>query len=198
MSGTTARTIAIRLCRATRWWNRDRLLEGDVALKFLTTVLAQPKAKVLLPTEHFSVDGTLPEAWASIKSFRPKDGSGPPPDAGRNGEHDFYGQKHSDETHASTAAPDARLYRKGRGKEAKLAFVGHALMENRNGLIVSAVTTRASGHAERLAALHVMEPHADRPQKVTLVGDKGLEAQNFVVELRELGVTPHVAQNISG
>ena len=101
--------------------NRDRLLEGEVATKFLATVLAQPKVKALLSTEHFSVDGTLLEAWASTKSFRPKDGSGPPPDAGRNGEQDFHGQKRSNETHASTTDPDARLYRKGRGKEAKLA-----------------------------------------------------------------------------
>jgi hypothetical protein len=178
--------------------NRDRLLEGDVALKFLAGVLAQPGVRGLLSTEHFSVDGTLLEAWASTKSFRPKDGSGPPPDTGRNGEQDFYGQKRSNDTHASTTDPDARLYRKGRGKEAKLAFMGHALMENRNGLIVGAVATRASGHAERLAALHLLEPHADRPQKVTLAGDKGFDTQDFVAELREINVTPHVAQNTNG
>ena len=178
--------------------NRDRLLEGDVALKFLATVLAQPRVKALLSTEHFLVDGTLLEAWASTKSFRPKDGSAPPPDAGRNGEQDFHGQKRSNETHASTTDPDARLYRKGRGKEAKLAFMGHALMENRNGLIVGALATRASGHAERMAALHLMEPHADRPQKVTLAGDKGFDTQDFVAELREINVTPHVAQNTNG
>jgi transposase len=178
--------------------NRDRLLEGDVALKFLATVLAQPKVRALLSTEHFSVDGTLLEAWASTKSFRPKDGSAPPPDAGRNGEQDFHGQKRRNETHASTTDPDARLYRKGRGKEAKLAFMGHALMENRHGLIVGAVATRASGHAERLAALHLMEPHADRPQKVTLAGDKGFDTEDFVAELREINVTPHVAQNTNG
>ena len=178
--------------------NRDRLLQGDVALQFLATVLAQPRVKGLLSTEHFSVDGTLLEVWASTKSFRPKDGSAPPPDAGRNGEQDFHGQKRSNETHASTTDPDARLYRKGRGKEAKLAFMGHALMENRNGLIVGAVATRASGHAERLAALHLMEPHADRPQKVTLAGDKGFDTQDFVAELREINVTPHVAQNSNG
>ena len=178
--------------------NRDRLLEGDVALKFLAGVLAQPDVRGLLSTEHFSVDGTLLEAWASTKSFRPKDGSGPPADTGRNGEQDFHGQKRSNDTHASTTDPDARLYRKGRGKEAKLAFMGHALMENRNGLIVGAVATRASGHAERLAALHLLEPHADRPQKVTLAGDKGFDTQDFVAELREINVTPHVAQNTNG
>ena len=178
--------------------NRDRLLEGDVALKFLAVVLAQPRVKALLSTEHFLVDGTLLEAWASTKSFRPKDGSAPPPGAGRNGDQDFHGQKRSNETHASTTDPDARLYRKGRGKEAKLAFMGHALMENRNGLIVGAVATRASGHAERLAALHLMEPHAERPQKVTLAGDKGFDTQDFVAKLREINVTPHVAQNTNG
>jgi transposase len=178
--------------------NRDRLLEGDVALKVLAAVLAQPKVKALLSTEHFSVDGTLLDAWASTKSFRPKDGSAPPPDAGRNGEQDFHGQKRSNDTHASTTDPDARLYRKGLGKEAKLAFMGHALMENRNGLIVGAVATRASGHAERLAALHLVEPHADRPQKITLGGDKGFDTGDFVAELREINVTPHVAQNTSG
>jgi transposase len=143
--------------------NRDRLLAGDIAAKFLATLLAQKPAKALLSTEHFSVDGTLLEAWASTKSFRPKDGSGPPPGAGRNGEQDFHGQKRSNETHASTTDPDARLARKGRGKEAKLCFMGHALMKNRNGLIVGAVATRASGHAERLAAVHLIEPHAERP-----------------------------------
>jgi transposase len=178
--------------------NRDRLLAGDVAMKFLVAVLAQPKVKALLSTEHFSVDGTLLEAWASMKSFRPKDGSGPPPDAGRNGEQDFHGQKRSNETHASTTDPDARLYRKGRGKESKLSFMGHALMENRNGLVVGAVATRASGHAERLAALQLMEPRANRAKNVTLAGGKGFDTQDFVAELREINVTPHVAQNISG
>jgi transposase len=178
--------------------NRDRLLDGDVAVKVLAGVLAQPKVKTLLSSEHFSVDGTLLEAWASTKSFRPKDGSGPPPEAGRNGEQDFHDQKRSNETHASGTDPDARLYRKGRGKEAKLCFMGHALMENRNGLIVGAVATRASGHAERLAALHLVTPHADRAQPITLGGDKGFDTQDFVAELREINVTPHVAQNISG
>jgi transposase len=178
--------------------NRDRLLAGEVAARFLATVLAQPKVRALLSTEHFSVDGTLLEAWASTKSFRPNDGSGALPDAGRNGEQDFRGQKRGNDTHASTTDPDAQLYRKGPGKEAKLCFMGHALMENRNGLIVDALATRASGHAERLAALHLVEPHADRPQKVTLGGDKGFDTRDFVAELREINVTPHLAQNTSG
>ncbi len=178
--------------------NRDRLLAGEVASRFLASVLAQPKVRALLSTKHFSVDGTLLEAWASTKSFRPKNGSGPPPDAGRNGEQDFRGQKRSNDTHASATDPDAQFYRKGPGKEAKLCFMGHALMENRSGLIVDALATRASGHAERLAALHLVEPHADRPQKVTLGGDKGFDTRDFVAELREINVTPHLAQNTSG
>ena len=178
--------------------NRDRLLAGDVAVKFLAAVLAQPKVRALLSSEHFSVDGTLLDAWASTKSFRPKDGSGPPPDGGRNGEQDFHGQQRSNDTHASTTDPDARLYRKGRGKEARLAFMGHALMENRNGLIVGAVATRASGHAERLAALHLVQPHAERPRPITLGGDKGFDTKDFVAELREINVTPHVAQHTNG
>src|SRR5580704_14789209 len=178
--------------------NRDRLLAGDVAVKFLAAVLAHPQVKVLLSTEHFSVDGTLLEAWASTKSFRPKDGSGPPPDAGRNGERDFHGQKRSNDTHVSTTDADARLFRKGSGKEAKLCFMGHALMENRNGLIVGAIATRASGHAERLAAQHLIEPHADDAQRITIGGDKGFDTQDFVAEMREINVTPHVAQNDRG
>jgi transposase len=178
--------------------NRDRLLAGEIATRFLAVVLAQPKVKALLSDEHFSVDGTLLEAWAGTKSFRPKDGSAPPPDPGRNGEQDFHGQKRSNETHASTTDPDARLYRKGQGKEAKLCFMGHALMENRNGLIVGATATRASGHAERLAAQHLIEPHADRPQRITVGGDKGFDTQDFVAEMREINVTPHVAQNDNG
>jgi len=178
--------------------NRDRLLEGEVASQFLAAVLSQDKVKRLLSSDHFSVDGTLLEAWASPKSFRPKDGSGEPPGPGRNGEQDFHGARRSNETHASTTDPDARLYRKGPGKEARLCFIGHALMENRNGLIVGAVTTRASGHAERLAALALIEPHAARPQPVTLGADKGYDTGDFVIELRDKAVTPHVAQNTNG
>jgi transposase len=178
--------------------NRDRLLGGEVASRFLATVLAQPRVKALLSDEHFSVDGTLLEAWASTKSFRPKDGSGPPPGAGRNGEQDFHGQRRSNETHASTTDPDTRLYKKGHGKEAKLCFMGHALMENRHGLIVGAVATRASGHAERLAAQQLIEPHAERSQRITVGADKGFDTRDFIAEMREINVTPHVAQNDSG
>jgi len=179
--------------------NRDRLLEGDIAAKFLSAVLGQPRVKRLLSTEHFSVDGTLIEAWASMKSFRPKDSSDEPPsDGGRNAEVNFRGEVRSNATHASTTDPDARLYRKGAGKEAKLCFMGHALMENRSGLLVGACLTRADGHAERVAALAMIEPHADRPRPITLGTDKGYDAEDFVNELRSMRVTPHVAQNTSG
>lgn len=176
--------------------NRDRLLEGDVAAKLLCAVLAQPRVKRLLSTEHFSVDGTLIEAWASMKSFRPKDGSDEPPsEGGRNAETDFRGERRSNATHASTTDPDARLYRKGDGKEAKLCFMGHALMENRSGLLVGTCLTRADGHGERVAALALIEPHADRPRAITLGADKAFDAEDFVNELRTMKVTPHVAQN---
>ena len=180
--------------------NRDRLLEGDIAAKLLGAVLAQPRVKRLLSTDHFSVDGTLIEAWASMKSFKPKEGPHePPPDGGgRNREADFHGQKRSNDTHASTTDPEAKLYRKGPGKEAKLCFMGHALMENRNALVVDACLTQAGGHAERVAALHMIEPHADRPHAITLGADKGYDAEDFVNEVRSMRVTPHVAQNTSG
>jgi transposase len=179
--------------------NRDRLLEGDIAAKFLGAVLGQPRVKGLLSTEHFSVDGTLIEAWASMKSVKPRDGSGEPSaGGGRNMEADFHGQKRSNATHGSTTDPDARLYKKGRGKEARLCFMGHGLMENRHGLLVDACLTHADGHAERVAALHMIEPYADRPEAITLGADKGYDAEDFVNELRSMQVRPHVAQNISG
>ncbi len=185
--------------------NRDRLLDGAIAAKFLAAVLAQPGVKGLISSDHFSVDGTLIEAWASLKSFKPKDGSGqdgpsdlPPSAPGRNAEVDFKGEKRSNETHASTTDPEARLYRKGPGMEAKLAFLGHALMENRSGLIVDACLTPANGHGERIAALAMIEPRADRPTAITLGADKGYDAADFVNELRSMNVRPHIAQNTSG
>jgi transposase len=185
--------------------NRDRLLDGDIAAKFLAAVLAQPRVKRLLSSEHFSVDGTLIEAWASMKSFKPKgpggddDGGGDDRrDGSRNAPADFKGEKRSNATHASTTDPDAMLYRKGPGMEARLCFIGHGLMENRSGLIVGTRLTRVSGHAERLAALDLIAPHGDRPRAVTLGADKGYDAKDFVMELRELNVRPHVAQNSSG
>ena len=180
--------------------NRDRLLEGDIAAKFLGAVLAQPRVNRLLSSDHFSVDGTLIEAWASMKSFKPKQASGNPSGGGggRNAEADFHDEKRSNATHASTTDREAKLYRKGRGKEAKLCFMGHGLMENRNGLLVDACLTQADGHAERIAALHMIEPHAERPHPITLGADKAYDTADFVNELRSLRVTPHVAQNESG
>jgi transposase len=179
--------------------NRDRVLEGEIARKFLAALLAQPKVRRLLSSDHFSVDGTLVEAWASMKSFKPKQegGGDPPSGGGRNAEADFKGEKRSNETHASRSDPDALLYRKGSGMEAKLCFIGHALMENRNGIFVDARLTRVSGHAERLAALDMIGPRADRPHAITLDGDKNFDTKDFVMELREINVTPHVAQNTS-
>jgi transposase len=275
--------------------NRDRLLTTDIARQFLAAILADKAVAPLLSDEHFSVDGTLIKAWASMKSFQPKEaanGAEPAADdagpgqagggastaepaasgdanpaqhgdapasepaangdacpaqhggapasvsadggdaglvqdggastielaasdgeasgqnggtpaaeqsaAGRNAEVDFHGQKRSNETHASRTDPEARLYRKGPGKEAKLCFMGHALMENRNGLVVDACLTQADGHAEREAALAMVEPRADRPGRITLGADKGYDAEDFVNELRSMNVTPHVAAKKSG
>ena len=182
--------------------NRDRLLEGEIAAKFLAAVLAQPRVKRLLSTEHFSVDGTLIEAWASMKSFRRKGasdgGDGGPEGGGRNAEANFRGETRSNETHESMTDADAKLYRKGPGMEAKLCFIGHGLMENRSGLLVEARLTRVSGHAERLAALDMMQGYADRPRAVTLGADKGYDARDFVEELRTMNIRPHLARNARG
>ena len=182
--------------------NRDRLLEGEVAARFLAAVLAQPRVKRLLSTDHFSVDGTLIEAWASMKSFKPKASGGddapPPASGGRNAEVDFKGQTRSNQTHESTTDPEARLYRKGAGMEARLCFIGHTLMENRSGLIVDACLTPADGHAERIAALAMIEPRADRPRSISLGADKAYDTRDFVNELRSMNVRPHVAQNTNG
>jgi transposase len=180
--------------------NRDRLLAGEIAAQFLAAVLAQPRVSRLLSTEHFSVDGTLIEAWASMKSFKRTSGgdrNGDDGEGGRNARVDFRGEKRSNETHRSTTDPDALLYRKGPGMEARLCFIGHGLMENRSGLVVDARLTRVSGHAERLAALDMIEAVADGPTAITLGADKGYDAADFVEELRTLNVRPHVAQNTS-
>lgn len=180
--------------------NRDRLLAGEIAAKYLAGVLAQPQVMRLLSSEHFSVDGTLIEAWASMKSFKPREpkDDGDAEGGGRNASADFRGEKRSNETHRSTTDPDAMLYRKGPGMEAKLCFIGHGLMENRSGLIVDARLTRVSGHAERLAALDMIQGFADRPRAITVGADKGYDAADFVEELRTLNVRPHVAQNTNG
>ncbi len=176
--------------------NRDRLLAGEVAQRFLAELLALPKVKQLLSSEHFSVDGTLLRAWANQKSFRRKGGGDEPPGPGRNGERDFKGEKRSNATHARTTDPDARLYRKGNGQPAELCFIGHALMENRNGLMVGGVATRATGDAEPLAAIELVKAVAGG-RRVTLGADKAYDTANFVLECRGENVTPHVAQNIT-
>jgi len=177
--------------------NRDRLLEGDIAAQFMAAVLNRPEVRRLLSAEHFSVDGTLIQAWASMKSFRRKDGSDQDAGPGRNGERCFHHDKRSNETHASTTDPDARLAKKSNGSEAKLAFTGHLLMENRNGLVVDARLTHATGTAEREAALDML---GDLPAgaRITVGADKAYDTADFVAQARALGVTPHVAQNISG
>ena len=176
--------------------NRDRLLEGDIAAAFMDAVLNLPRVKALLSDEHFSVDGTLIQAWASMKSFRRKDGNDEPPTPGRNGERDFRHEKRSNETHASTTDPDARLARKSTGEGAKLAFTGHLLMENRNGLVVDACLTQATGTAEPAAALAMLQALPGSGHK-TVGADKAYDTAGFVANSRDAGVTPHVAQNIT-
>jgi len=174
--------------------NRDRLLEGEVAEAFFEAVLSQGRDHGLLSSEHFSVDGTLIEAWASQKSFQRKDrprGSGD--DDPGNPTVDFRGERRSNKTHASTTDPEARLARK-KGRTSQLAYMGHLLTENRNGLIVSATLTEADGYAERLAALEMAEEVAGR-RRITLGADKGFDTEDFVAECRRRNVTPHVAQN---
>lgn len=168
--------------------NRNRLREGDIAAKFLAAVLSQPNAKKLLSSVHFSVDGTLIEVWASMKSVKPNDGPGEPPAqrGGRDAEADFHVQKRSKDTHASTTDPDARLYRKRKGKETMLCFVGQGLTENRRGLVADACLTLADGHAEPVAELHMIEPGADRPTAITPSADKAYDTEDFVNELRSM------------
>lgn len=173
--------------------NRDRLLEGEIAAKFLAAVLAQPKVKQLLSSDHFSVDGTLIEAWASIKSFRRKDGGDDDSQgAGRNAERNFHKEKRSNETHQSTTDPQARLYKKGDGQPAKLCYMGHALMENRHGLAVGGGVSQATGTAERDKALELIDGR-DRRRRITLGADKAYDVTQFVHELRDRSVTPHIA-----
>jgi transposase len=176
--------------------NRERFLEGEIAQKFFTAVLEQAREAKLLSDEHFTVDGTLVEAWASHKSFKPKDRGPKPPIGGciKNPGVDFKGSKRSNETHASTTDPDARLYKKSAGSEAKLGYLGHVLTENRHGLVVDTVLTLATGTAEREAALE-MVGRLPEGARIPLGADKGYDVAEFVSELRAMNVTPHVAQN---
>jgi len=175
--------------------NRDRLLDGDVAREFLGEVVRQAQEKKLTSDEHFTVDGTLVEAWASLKSFQRKDGKNPPPDDPGNPTVDFHGEKRSNQTHESTTDPDALLARKGNGKEAKLSYNGNLLVENRNGLIITTELFQANGTAERDAALVMLEQLAGN-KRVTVGADKAYDTKDFVAECRNLKVTPHVAQNV--
>ena len=173
--------------------NSNRLLEADVAREFLATLLSLPKVKRLLSYYYFSVDGTLLKAWAGMKSFRPKDGSGDPPAGGRNGVRNFHREKRSNKTHTSTTDPDAKLYRKGDGHEGRLCYMGHVLMENRNGLAVGGDVTRARGTAERDTALDLIDSHRQGRRRITVGGDKGFDVEGFVYALRERKITPHIA-----
>jgi transposase len=174
--------------------NRDRLLEAAVAKEFLAQVVERAGAAGLVSDEHFTVDGTLLEAWASLKSFQPKDKPDAPPDDPGNPTVDFHGQKRSNETHESQTDPDALLARKGKGKEAKLSYNGNLLVENLNGLIVNAELLQANGRAERDAALLMLE-QVPGGGRITVGGDKGFDTAEFVAECRHMNVTPHVAQN---
>jgi transposase len=175
--------------------NRDRLLEGEIAEGFFQAVLEEARGAGLLSDEHFTVDGTLIEAWAGHKSFRPKDeGGGPGSGDAQGTERDFHGERRKNDTHASTTDPESRLYRKGRGKEARLCFMGHVITENRNGLVVATETTLAMGTAERDASEKMMK-RVKRKRRSTLGGDKNFDTGEHVEALRKLGVTPHVAQN---
>jgi transposase len=174
--------------------NRERFLNGDISQKFFSAVLDQARAAGLLSDEHFTVDGTLIEAWASYKSIKPKDGSGPPSAPGKNPTIAFKGDKRSNETHASVTDPDARLFKKSSGSQVKLGYLGHAMTENRNGLIVDGLLTLATGTAERDAALEMIG-RLPGSSRITVGLDKGYDAAQFIADLRGLNVTPHVAQN---
>jgi transposase len=176
--------------------NRDRLIEADIAMEFLEKVIAMAEGQGLISKEHFSVDGTLLEAWASLKSFKPKDNppsEGPGSSGGRNEEVDFHGEKRSNKTHASKTDPEALLAKKGKGKEAKLCHTGHALMENRSGLVVNARVTQATGTCEREAATEMLAESVDRV-RATVGADKGYDCKQFVKDCRSREITPHVAQ----
>jgi transposase len=177
--------------------NRDRLLAGDVAEAFFQEVMAEARVAGLLSDEHFTVDGTLLAAWASQKSFRRRDTPPDAPDDPGNPTVDFRGEARKNDTHQSTTDPDARLYKKSTGSEARLAYLGHLLTENRHGLIVDALVTAATGTAERDAALTMLGDLPDRG-RATLGGDKNYDTRDFVAGCRELKITPHVAQNQSG
>lgn len=179
--------------------NRQRLLDHQVADEFFAAVVRQAKLRRYISSDHFSVDGTLLAAWASHKSFKPKDG--PPrsdPPVGRNTDSDWRGQKRSNDTHASTTDPQARLYRKSNNTAATLCYLGHLLMENRNALIVDAELSTADGYAERATAIEMLTRLPKTKRRRTVAGDKGYDTKDFVAGVRQLGFTPHVAQHTTG
>jgi transposase len=179
--------------------NRQRLLDNDVSRKFFVAVREEAQKRQLLSAEHFTVDGTLLDAWASMKSVRPRDEEGGPPmGGGRNQSVDFRGQQRRNATHVSRTDPEARLAKKARGEGARLAYAGHVLMENRNGLVVDVELTQATGRAEREAALRMLDRQNRRRRRITLGADKGYDSREFVAALRARRVTPHVAQNQTG
>jgi transposase len=173
--------------------NRDRLLDGDIAAAFFDAILIHAETERLLSDDHFTVDGTLLEAWASQKSFRPRD-EDPPTDGGSNPTVNFHQQRRTNATHRSTTDPDARLYKKAQGREARLGYLGHVLMEHRSGLIVRTAVTPADGYGERDAALVMIET-VPSPQRITVAADKGYDTRDFVAGVRAMAATPHVAQH---
>ena len=179
--------------------NRDRLLNSEMCSLFFRAIRDQARLKGLMSEEHFSVDGTLLEAWASMKSFQSKDpsDSDPPDGPGRNPTVNFRGKKRKNDTHASKTDPDARLYKKAKGQQAKLCYIGHALMENRNGLVADTALTIATGTAEREAAIDMLDQVPGR-QRITVAADKGYDCRDFVDECRQIQATPHVAQKQKG
>jgi transposase len=179
--------------------NRQRLLEAEVADEFFAAVVRQAKLRRYVSSDHFSVDGTLLNAWASHKSFKPKDGpAGPPGAAGRNAEVGWHGQKRSNDTHSSTTDPQARLYRKSNNTAAMLCYSGHLLMENRNALIIDAELATADGYAERATAIEMLDRLPKSARRRTVAGDKGYDTRGFIAQTRALGFTAHVAQHTNG
>lgn len=178
--------------------NRGRLLEHAVAARFMQAVLEEAGRRRLLSEEHFTVDGTLLEAWASLKSVRPKDEQDPPAGGGRNPDRDFHGERRVNDTHASTTDSEARLYTKSKGQAAKLSYLAHVLMENRSGLLLDILVTQASGTAERDGAITMLKRRRGIHRRATVGGDKAYDTKDFVRQCRELDVTPHVARNLSG
>jgi transposase len=177
--------------------NRDRLIEARVARKLLRRIVRKARDARLLSNEHFSVDGTLIESWAAVKSMRRRDGKDEPPGPGRNPTVNWHGEKRSNDTHVSPKDPEAKLFCKGKGQTAKLNYMGHVLMDHREGLVVDVEVTEATGSAERETALTMLDRHPSRDRR-TVATDKAYDTKQFVADCRERGVTPHVAMNDSG